>query len=102
MALKDDLSPRRGATLSVDSTDGKVKPLVKRRLAQPERPSLDVIEAKLQPPALRLGVVPRTALVNQLRRETATVVSIVARAGYGKTTLLAQWAPAETRGVAWV
>jgi len=64
-------------------------------------PSLDVIEAKIRPPALRPGVVPRP-LVGRLRRDTAAVVTIIAPPGYGKTTLLAQWAAAETRPVAWL
>jgi LuxR family maltose regulon positive regulatory protein len=61
-----------------------------------------VVQAKLRPPALRQGLVARPALVNRLRRETAPVVSVVAPAGYGKTTLLAQWAAAEARPVAWL
>jgi LuxR family maltose regulon positive regulatory protein len=61
-----------------------------------------VLEAKLRPPALRQGVVGRPALVHRLRREPARVVSVVAPAGYGKSTLLAQWAAAETRPVAWL
>ncbi len=66
------------------------------------RPSLDVIQSKIRPPALRPGVVPRAALVSRLRRDPAAVVTVVARAGYGKTTLLAQWAAAEARPVAWL
>jgi LuxR family transcriptional regulator, maltose regulon positive regulatory protein len=41
-------------------------------------------------------------LVSRLRRETASVVSLVAPAGHGKTTLLAQWAAADSRPVVWV
>ena len=42
--------------------------------------------------------VPRTALVNRLRAAgTATVVSIAAPAGYGKTTLMSQWAGRDQR-----
>jgi LuxR family maltose regulon positive regulatory protein len=61
-----------------------------------------VVPAKIRPPALRQGLVARTALVNRLRREAAPVVTVVAPAGYGKTTLLAQWAAAESRPVAWL
>jgi LuxR family transcriptional regulator, maltose regulon positive regulatory protein len=67
-----------------------------------QQPTLDVIEAKVRPPALRHGVVPRTALVNGLRREAAPLVAVTAPAGYGKTTLLAEWAAAESRPVAWL
>lgn len=40
--------------------------------------------------------------MRRLRRDTAAVVTVIAGAGYGKTTLLAQWAAAETRPVAWL
>jgi LuxR family maltose regulon positive regulatory protein len=47
--------------------------------------------------------VPRTALVNRLRSSSETrVVSIAAPAGYGKTTLIAQWAARDPRPFAWV
>ena len=60
-----------------------------------------VLESKLAiPPA---GGVSRTALVNRLRSLAATpVVSIVAPAGYGKTTLCAQWARRDGRPAAWL
>jgi LuxR family transcriptional regulator, maltose regulon positive regulatory protein len=74
----------------------------RRRARATDRPTLDVIEAKVRPPALRPGVLPRAALVNGLRREAPRVVAMVAPAGYGKTTLLAQWAAADTRRVAWL
>jgi LuxR family transcriptional regulator, maltose regulon positive regulatory protein len=53
-------------------------------------------------PALRRGTVDRTNLVDRLRSTTASVVAIVAPPGYGKTTLLAQWAQREGAGVAWI
>jgi LuxR family maltose regulon positive regulatory protein len=61
-----------------------------------------VVEAKIRPPTLRQGLVARPALVNRLRREAPPVVSVVGPAGYGKTTLVAQWAAAEPRPVAWL
>jgi LuxR family transcriptional regulator, maltose regulon positive regulatory protein len=73
-----------------------------RRPAPAERPTLDVIEAKIRPPAPRRGTVTRAALVNQLRRNQAAVVLLVAGAGYGKTTLLVQWTAVEPRPVLWV
>ena len=72
------------------------------RLPSVQQRSLDVIEAKIKPPTPRRGVVTRAALVNQLRRERAAVVLLIARAGYGKTTLLVQWAAVESRPVAWL
>jgi LuxR family maltose regulon positive regulatory protein len=64
--------------------------------------SPDVLNAKLRPPAVRPGVVPRPALVNALRRSRARVVKVIAPAGWGKTTLAAQWAAAETRPWIWL
>jgi len=47
--------------------------------------------------------VPRSSLVNRLRHAASTrAVTVVAPAGYGKTTLLAQWAATEPRPVAWI
>jgi LuxR family transcriptional regulator, maltose regulon positive regulatory protein len=63
----------------------------------------DVVESKLHVPGLRPGVVSRTALVNRLRVTTACpLVAVTAPAGYGKTTLLAQWAARDKRAFAWV
>jgi LuxR family maltose regulon positive regulatory protein len=63
----------------------------------------DVVEAKLRLPVARPGSVSRTALVNRLRVPgTHDVATIVAPAGYGKTTLLAQWAERDERPFAWV
>jgi LuxR family maltose regulon positive regulatory protein len=64
---------------------------------------LDVAPGKLRVPALRPGSVPRTALVNRLRAaRDVPVVTVVAPAGYGKSTLLAQWAERDSRPCAWV
>jgi LuxR family maltose regulon positive regulatory protein len=47
--------------------------------------------------------VSRTALVNRLRTASeARVISIATPAGYGKTTLLAQWAARDKRPFAWI
>ena len=63
----------------------------------------DIDEATLRVPLVRPGSVPRTALVNRLRvAGSCTVVGVVAPAGYGKTTLLAQWASRDERPFAWV
>jgi LuxR family transcriptional regulator, maltose regulon positive regulatory protein len=63
----------------------------------------DVVESKLHVPVLRPGVVSRTALVNRLRVTTGCpVVAVTTPAGYGKTTLLAQWAARDKRAFAWV
>jgi LuxR family transcriptional regulator, maltose regulon positive regulatory protein len=66
-------------------------------------PSFELIESKLQPPWLRPGIVTRTALVERLLTAAAgSVVCVVAPPGYGKTTLLAQWAQRKGDRVGWV
>jgi LuxR family maltose regulon positive regulatory protein len=61
-----------------------------------------LLDQKLTPPPDRDGSLQRTALVDRVRREEHPVVTVVAPAGYGKTTFLRQWASAESRAVAWV
>lgn len=66
-------------------------------------PGLEVLQSKLAIPALRSGLVGRTALVKRLRGASdARVVRVTAPAGYGKTTLLAQWADRDPRPFAWI
>jgi LuxR family maltose regulon positive regulatory protein len=51
----------------------------------------------------RPGIVARTELVDRLVAvHDAPVVSVVAPPGYGKTTLLAQWAERKQPRVGWV
>jgi LuxR family transcriptional regulator, maltose regulon positive regulatory protein len=60
-------------------------------------------ETRLLPPRMRRGSVPRTRLLSLMRSaRDRSVVSIVAPSGYGKTTVLAQWASRDPRPVAWV
>jgi len=66
-------------------------------------PRPDVFEARIHVPEPRSGTVSRTALVNRLRTlASSAVVTISAPAGYGKTTVLAQWATRDARPFAWV
>ena len=53
-------------------------------------------------PELRTGLVYRAGVVNRLRVERAPVVSLTAPPGYGKTTVLAQWARRDTREFRWL
>ena len=66
-------------------------------------PAIEVLPSKIAVPELRPKLVRRTALVNRLlgARESR-IVSISAPAGYGKSTLLAQWARRDRRPFAWV
>jgi LuxR family maltose regulon positive regulatory protein len=66
-------------------------------------PSFEPMESKLHPPSARPGIVPRTALVEQLlASQAAPFVCVIAPAGYGKTTVLGQWAERKGRRIAWV
>jgi LuxR family maltose regulon positive regulatory protein len=62
-----------------------------------------VLESKLTPPLPRHGMVPRGTLLDRLEGSTVTpVVAICAPPGYGKTTLLADWAARDPRPFAWL
>jgi LuxR family maltose regulon positive regulatory protein len=66
-------------------------------------PVFDLLASKLRHPQTRPGVVRRASLIERLAREDSRpIVSVVAPAGYGKTTLLAQWAEHNGQAVAWV
>jgi LuxR family transcriptional regulator, maltose regulon positive regulatory protein len=77
---------------------------VSRRDRRPSPgPSFELDEFKLHPPQPRPGIIDRTGLVERLlAAEQCPVVAVVAPAGYGKTTLLAQWADRKQPRVAWL
>ena len=60
----------------------------------------DLIEAKLALPARRADTVVKTELVERLRSSDARVASVVAPAGFGKTTLCAHVAQLDGRAFA--
>jgi LuxR family transcriptional regulator, maltose regulon positive regulatory protein len=65
--------------------------------------AFDLIAAKLMRPLTRDGTVRRALLIDRLRRDgSRPIVSVVAPAGYGKTTLLSQWAERNGQAFAWV
>ncbi len=49
-----------------------------------------------------LDRVRRPRLVRALQRTSAPLIAVVAPAGYGKTTLLCEWAERDRRAFAWV
>jgi LuxR family transcriptional regulator, maltose regulon positive regulatory protein len=79
---------------------------VRQRARPPQRPGgpvFDLVVSKLRRPSLRPGTVGRLSLIERLAGgDACPVVSVVAPAGYGKTTLLSQWAERNSRAFAWV
>ena len=75
-----------------------------RRGLQPRSfPSFELDESKLDPPRFREGTVVRASLLERLVADRQrSVFAVVAPAGYGKTTFLAQWAQRGHRPLAWV
>ena len=61
-----------------------------------------LLDAKLSIPARRDGMVSRAPIIATARASGRKIVAVSAPAGYGKTSLLAQWAAMEDRAVAWV
>jgi len=62
-----------------------------------------LVTSKFRRPPLRPGTVTRSVLIDQLRQgDSGPIVSVVAPSGYGKTTLLSQWAERNGRAFAWV
>src|SRR5215471_14776018 len=80
-----------------------------RMLAQADRArgvhgsAFDLVISKLRTPPTRPGAVDRSPLIDRLAgEESCPIVSVVAPAGYGKTTLLSQWAERRSPAFAWV
>jgi LuxR family transcriptional regulator, maltose regulon positive regulatory protein len=66
-------------------------------------PAFELLESKLHAPAARPGIVARDLLINRLANGHATpLICVVAPPGYGKSTLLAQWAARRQPRVGWV
>src|SRR4051794_29111408 len=62
-----------------------------------------LLESKLHAAEVRPGMVARTVLIDRLiGAGVPAVISVVAPAGYGKTTLLAQWAQSKQPRLAWL
>jgi LuxR family maltose regulon positive regulatory protein len=79
---------------------------VRERIGRPRqegRPVVDLVVSKLRGPPIRPGTVRRSRLIARLARgDRCPIVSVAAPAGYGKTTLLAQWAESNGQAFAWV
>ena len=79
---------------------------VRNRSDRPRRAgalALDLLTSKLSPPLIRRDTVIRSRLIERLASSGIySIVSVVAPAGYGKTTLLSQWAARNGQAFAWV
>jgi LuxR family transcriptional regulator, maltose regulon positive regulatory protein len=79
---------------------------VRQRASRPDRVgrlAFDLFAAKLHRPLMRPATVGRASLIERLARgDPCPIVSVVAPAGYGKTTLLSQWAERNGQAFAWV
>jgi LuxR family transcriptional regulator, maltose regulon positive regulatory protein len=73
------------------------------RSQRASRLGLDLLASKLRRPPVQPGTVRRPFLIERLRGgDRPPIVSVVAPPGYGKTTLLAQWAERNGQSFAWV
>jgi LuxR family maltose regulon positive regulatory protein len=61
-----------------------------------------LVEVKLAGPAARRGTAAKVDAISRLSTSTLPFATVIAPAGYGKTTLLAKWAEADPRPFAWV
>ena len=73
------------------------------RAHRPARPPFDLVRSKLLRPLVRAGTIRRVSLLDGLADgDPRRIVSVVAPPGYGKTTLLSQWAGQSGAAFAWV
>ena len=79
---------------------------VRQQVGRPhraDRSALELVVSRLHRPLLRPGTVRRSSLIERLvRGDACPIVSVVAPPGYGKTTLLSQWAERNGQAFAWV
>lgn len=61
-----------------------------------------LLDGKLSVPEPRHGLLSRAALIDAARDGRGAVVGVTAPAGYGKSTLLIQWARRDPRRVGWI
>ena len=89
-----------GHRRSMSDSDVRERP---GRPPQAGGPVFDLLASKLRRPVVQPGAVLRLPLTERLARgEPRPIVSVVAPPGYGKTTLLAQWAERNGQAFAWV
>ena len=92
-----------GEPVGASSTQTAVSRLPSPRMALDVEHSLSLMQTKLYRPRNRSDVIPRTRLLDRLNAGLSGKVTLVsAPAGFGKTTLLAQWLQTIDRPTAWL
>ena len=71
---------------------------------RPSSPAVELMESKLLPPQERSGSVSRSRLIGEMEEQSGAIplIFLSAGPGWGKTTLLAQWASQSRRQFAWL
>ena len=62
----------------------------------------DLVDVKLAAPWTRPGIVAKADVLARLSASRSPLLTVVAPAGYGKTTLRARWGESDQRPFAWV
>jgi LuxR family maltose regulon positive regulatory protein len=103
-AVTNDGGPQLPASIGTAATAGGTDREDRGAANAVSAPGLDLVRAKLVPPTLRAGLLPRVGLQSLLQADVqARLCLVAAPAGSGKTTLLTQWrAAAGGSRVAWV
>src|SRR6266699_705878 len=84
-------------------TDGEVDATRRPMLAQRDNPLHPLLSTKLHVPRPRAQLVSRSHLTKRLQQEAERALTLLsAPAGFGKTTLLAQWFAESGTPVAWL
>jgi LuxR family maltose regulon positive regulatory protein len=95
-----------GSRSGEEAPPGRGDSDVRARTGRPQRaggPVFDLVVSKVRRPPMRPGTVRRSLLIERLAGDdSCPIVSVVAPPGYGKTTLLSQWAEANGQSFAWV
>src|SRR5262245_25176644 len=92
--------PRNDSLSSVTVTDGRDRAATPANASStaPAPSATILLDVRLSPPAIGPGSVPRTALVRRIAIDgRGPLVAIEAPGGYGKSTVLAQWADRDPR-----
>lgn len=78
-------------------------PLTSHELPRVDDLAVDLVAAKIHGPVAPPGAISRRALLERLAEaDSWPILTVVAPAGYGKTTLLAQWSACHDQPFAWV